>query len=213
MFDVKLSLTLFRRAKMQPASRMRALSVVLFSAVLFTVGCGTNGGNAISVSDDQPGETKASPQRQGSVAGQKPKRSKPLSIPGMNADAVLITFLKPGLECWQPITRGVLYRCSGEENPHLTLLYEGEITGRTNDKVSGVNVRVFRRDAQDFEQASQPFLGMIATQLKYRGADKAQAYEFVNQNLSSDKATITIGEATWTMTNSDDSKALTITPA
>jgi len=131
----------------------------------------------------------------------------------MNSDAVLITFLKPGLECWQPITMGVLYRCSGEENPDLTLLYEGEITGRTNDKVSGVDVRVFRRDAEDFEQASQPFLGMIATQLKYRGADKKQAYEFVNENLSSDKATTTIGEATWTMTSSDGSKELTIRPA
>ncbi len=131
----------------------------------------------------------------------------------MNANAVMTTFLKPGLECWQPITRGVLYRCSGEENPQLTLLYEGEITGRTNDKVSGVDVRVFRRNAKDFEQASQPFLGMIATQLKYRGADKNQAYEFVNQNLSSDKATTTIGQATWTMTNSDGSKELSIRPA
>ena len=93
-------------------------------------------------------------------------------IPGMNADAVLATFLKPGLECWKPIRRDVLYSCSGEENPNLTLLYEGEITGRTTDQVSGVDVRVFRRGAEDFEQASQPFLGMIATQLKYRGADK-----------------------------------------
>jgi hypothetical protein len=131
----------------------------------------------------------------------------------MNAEAVLTTFLKPGLECWQPIKRGVLYRCSGEENQNLILLYEGEITGRTPDQVSGVEARVFRRGTEDFEQASQPFLGMIATQFKYQGADKNEAYEFVNQNLSSDKATTTIGEATWTMTSSEGSKELTITPS
>jgi hypothetical protein len=162
---------------------------------------------------------KKNPQRTGShttvpsTPNQTPKRHEPQSIPGMNADAVLITFLKPGLECWQPIDRNVLYFCSSEENHNLTLLYEGKITGRATDQVSCVEARVFRRGTEDFERASQPFLGMIATQLKYRGANKNQAYAFVNHNLSSGKATTTIGEATWTMTSSDESKELTITPA
>jgi hypothetical protein len=213
MFDVKLSLTLFRRAKMQPASRMRALSMVLFSAVLFAVGCGDNGGDAVSASDDQSGETKANPQRQGHISGQKPKIPEPQSIPGMNADAVLTTLLKPGLECWQPNDKDVLYLCSSEENENLTLLYEGKVAGRSAHQVSSVKVRVARRGAEDFEQHSQPFLGLLATQLKYRGANKDQAYEFVSHNPSGGKATTTIGEATWIMSSSEDSKVLTITPA
>lgn len=245
-FDVKLSLTLFRRATGRPSGLAAALSLVLVSVVLCAVGCGANSGSTISKRDDQAQETKTDPQRQGLAAGQKPnteqasgkariakknpqrtgshttvpsapnqtpKTHELQSVPGMNADAMLITLLKPGLECWQPINRSVLYRCSGEENQNLTLLYEGKITGRTADQVSGVEVRVFRRGTEDFEQASQPFLGMIATQLKYRGSDKNQAYEFVNHNLSSGKATTTIGEATWTMTSSEDYKELTITPA
>jgi hypothetical protein len=215
---------LLRRATMLPASRMRALSAMLFIVALFAVGCGANSGNAVSTSDDQPGETRSGPQKQeGPTAGQKPKvlsaqnetpkRRGPQSISGMDADAVLTTFLKPGLECWQPIARDVLYLCSGEDNQNLTLLYEGEIMGRATDQVSGVEARVFRRGTVDFEEHSQPFLSFLATQLKYRGANKNQAYEFVNHNLSSDKATTTIGEATWTMMSSDDSKELTIAPA
>ena len=195
------------------ASRMRALSVLLFSVVLLAVGCGTNGENAISASDDQPEETKADSQGQGSISGQDPKGPEPQSIPGMNADAVLTTFLKPGLECWEPNDRDVLYLCSSEENHDLTLLYEGRITGRATGQVSSVEARVSRRGIEDFEQASQPFLGLLATQLRYHGANKNQAYEFVNHNLSSGKATATIGEATWTMTSSENFKELTITPA
>jgi hypothetical protein len=240
------SLTLFRWATMRSVGRTKVLRVVLFSMVLVAIGCGANGGTAISKSEDQPGETKTDLRSHGPAAGQKPKteqgsgkasiakknpqrtgpqttalstpnlapkRLEPQSIPGMNADAVLITFLKPGLECWQPLERGVLYNCSSEENQKLTLLYEGKITGRTTDQVSGVEARVFRRGTEDFEQASQPFLGLLATQLKYRGANKEQAYEFVNHNLSSVKATTTIGGAKWTIIASDDSKQLTITPA
>jgi hypothetical protein len=213
MFDLKLSLTLFRRSKMQPASRMQVLSVVLFSVVLFAVGCDDNGGNAISTSDDQAGVTKTGPQRQGSIPDRKPKIPEPRSIPGMNADAVLTTLLKPGLECWQPNERDVLYLCSSEENENLTLLYEGEVAGRATGQVSSVEVTVSRRGAEGFEQHSQPFLSFLATQLKYRGVNEHQAYEFVNRNPSGGKATTTIGKATWTITSSDDSKELKITPA
>jgi hypothetical protein len=208
------------------ASRMRAPSAMLFILALFAVGCGANGGNAVSTSDDQPKETSTGPQRQegGPTAGQKrkvlsasnqvPKGRGQQSIPGMDADAVLITFLKPGLECRQPTDRDVFYLCSSEENQNLTLLYEGKIMGlNATDHVSGVRVRVFRRGAVDFEQHSQHFLSFLATQLKYRGANKKRAYKFVNDNLSSDKTTITIGEATWTMTSSDSFKELTIRPA
>jgi hypothetical protein len=213
MFDLKLSLTLFRRAKMQPASRMQALSVVLFSVVLFAVGCGDNGGDAVSASDEQSGKTQANPQRQETIPDRKPKIPEPQSIPGMNADAVLTTLLKPGLECWQPSDKDVLYLCSSEENENLTLLYEGEVAGRATGQVSSVEVTVSRRGAEGFEQHSQPFLSFLATQLKYRGVNEHQAYEFVNRNPSGGKATTTIGEATWIMSSSDDSKVLTITPA
>jgi hypothetical protein len=217
--------SLFRRATMLRPSRMRALSAKLFIVALFAVGCGANSGNAVSTSDDQPGETRSGPQKQeGPTAGQKPKvlsasnqvpkRRGPQSIPGMDANAVLITFLKPGLECWQPTDRYVLYLCGSEENQNLTLLYEGKIMGlNATDQVSGVEAHVFRRGAVDFERHSQSFLSFLATQLKYRGANKERAYEFVNDNLSGNKTTITIGEATWTMTSSDSFKELTIRPA
>ena len=131
----------------------------------------------------------------------------------MNSDAVLITFLKPGLECWPPSDRDILYLCSSEENQNLALLYEGKITGLATDQVSGIKARVFRQGNVDFEQHSQHFLSFLATQVKYRGANKTQAYEFVNDNLSSDNTTITIGEATWTMASSDSFIELTIRPA
>jgi hypothetical protein len=107
----------------------------------------------------------------------------------------------------------VLYGCSSEENQNLALLYEGTIAGRSAHQASGVEARVFRQDAKDFELASQPFLALLTAQLKYRGANKDQAYEFVSHNPSGGKATTTIGEATWIMSSSDDSKVLTITPA
>jgi hypothetical protein len=129
----------------------------------------------------------------------------------MNADAVLTTFQKPGLECWQPVDKGVLYACSSEENKNL--LYEAEITGRSIEQVSGVEARVFRQGTEDFELASQPFLGLLATQLEYRGANREKAYEFINDNLSSRRATTTIGAAKWTKTTSDDAKVLTVAPA
>jgi hypothetical protein len=131
----------------------------------------------------------------------------------LNADAVLATFLKPGLECRQGVDRGVLYACTSEENHNLTLLYEGKVTGRSTDRVSGVEARVFRRGTEDFELASQPFFGLLATQLEYRGADGERAYKFVNHNLASEKATATIGTARWTIETSDDSKALKVAPA
>ena len=132
----------------------------------------------------------------------------------MNADAVLATLLKPGLECWQPNKMYVLYLCSSEENENLTLLYEGEVIGHdAADRVSSVMVRVSRRGAEGFEQHSQPFFSFLATQLKYHGANEHQAYEFVNRNPSGGKATTTIGEATWTIESTDDTKKLRITPA
>lgn len=135
------------------------------------------------------------------------------SIPGMNADAVAAIFLKPGLECSQPVDIGTLYACTSEENPNLTLLYEGKIAGRSADRVSGVYARVFRRARGDFGVASQPFFGLLATQLKYSGADRETAYRFLNRNLNSTQATITIGAAKWTMTTSRDRKVLAVAPA
>lgn len=210
---------------MRPVGLRGALGVALFSVVLLAVGCGASNGSGTSTSDDRAGETKTSkkteqasrknPQRTGPgttpLSTSNPTRHEPQSIPGMNADAVLTTLQKPGLECWQPVDRGVLYACSSEED--LALLYEAKITGHTTDRVSGVEARVFREGTEDFDLASQPFLGLLATQLEYRGANSKRAYKFINQNLSAGNATVTIGAAKWTITTSDDSKVLTVAPA
>jgi hypothetical protein len=137
----------------------------------------------------------------------------PRSIPGMNAAAVATTFMKPGLECFEPVDRGVLYACTGEDKPNLTLRYEGEVSGSAADRVSGVEARVHRRGSANFRVASQPFLGLLATHLKYSGADQEEAYTFVNQNLNSKEATIVIGTAEWTITTSRDRKVLVVAPA
>jgi hypothetical protein len=139
-----------------------------------------------------------------------PLSREPHSIPGMNADSVAAILLKPGLECWQPVDKDVLYACSNEENHDLPLLFEGEITGRGIDQVSGVKIRVSNQGSENFKLASQPFLGLLSTQLEYRGANKEKAYEFVNRNLNRGKATETIGEAQWTITSSRDHKMLTV---
>ena len=136
----------------------------------------------------------------------------PRGIPGMNADAVAEIFLKPGLECSQPVDKGTLYACTSEDNPSLSLLYEGNIAGRSADQVSGVHARVFRRVPGDFGVASQPFFGLLATQLQYSGADRKKAYKFLTRNLDSKQTTITIGAAKWTITTSKDRKALTVAP-
>jgi hypothetical protein len=146
-----------------------------------------------------------------STLDSKLQGSGPQNIAGMNAEAALTTLQKPGLECWQPVDRDVLYACSGDENPDL--LYEARITGSDTDEVSSVEARVFWQGKGDFELASQPFFGLLSAQLKYRGSDSNEAFEFVNRNLSSTKAVTTIGSATWTITTSDDSKELTLTPA
>jgi hypothetical protein len=56
----------------------------------------------------------------------------------MNADAVAAIFLKPGLECFDPVDRDVLYACSSEDNHDMSLLYDGKITGSDVDLVSTV---------------------------------------------------------------------------
>jgi hypothetical protein len=197
------------RATVLPVGLRGKLGVALFLSVVFlAVGCGAGSGKTEQAS------------REAGSAGETPPVSTPIptpkghelqSIPGMNADAALTTLQRPGLECWEPSDRGMLYACSSEED--LPLLYEGEIMGRAINQVSGVEARVFRRSSKDFDMASQPFLGLLATQLEYRGADSKRAYEFVNHNLSSRRATTTIGAARWTITTSDDSKVLAVTPA
>ena len=214
-----------------------------FIAVLFlTVGCGSSDEGKPSTGDDQAKATAACTQGQRSAISQKskteiastgdcvarnrpqsskpatvaqstskPEGSAPKSIPGINAEATLTILQKPGLECWQPADREVLYDCSGDENPDL--LYEARIRGISADEVSGVEARVLWQGNGHFEQASRPFFGLLSAQLGYRGADSTEAFEFVNRNLSSKMATTTIGAARWTMTTTDDSKELTLTPA
>ncbi len=186
---------------------------------LLVIGCGARGESGTSPGDDQSEGAKAYSQGQSnpdlaaSAPNKTPGKGEPQAIAGMNADAVLTTFLKPGLECWQQVARGSLYACSSEENHDLTLRYEGEISGRSAEQVSGIEASVFRHGTEDFDLGSQPFFGLLATQLDYRGADKKQAYEFVSRNLSGGTATITIGSARWTMETSEDSKVLKVAPA
>ena len=131
----------------------------------------------------------------------------------MNAEVVLNTFLKPGLECWHQSQGDTLYACSSEENQSLKPLYEAEIEGGGIDRVSGVEARMFKRGAKDFESASRSFLSFLATQLEYRGANREKAYEFVNRSLGSGETTTTIGMARWMMETTDDSRVLRLTPA
>jgi hypothetical protein len=128
----------------------------------------------------------------------------------MNADAVVAIFLKPRLECWEPVDRDVLYACRREENHDLPLSFEGKITGRGIDLVSTVEARVAREGSGNFRLASQPFFGLLSTQLEYRGADKKRAYGFVTSNLNSPRANTTIGAAKWTLTTSHGRKILTV---
>jgi hypothetical protein len=129
----------------------------------------------------------------------------------MDAEATLVTLQKPGLECWHAVEERVLYACSGEEDENM--LYEATITGNSMDSVSGVEVRLSWRGSGDFEVASQPFLGFLSTQLKFHGSDERRAYDFVNRNLTSERASATIGAAKWTIETSDDSKTLALAPA
>jgi hypothetical protein len=129
----------------------------------------------------------------------------------MDAETTVMVLQKPGLECWQAVEDRVLYACSGDEADDM--LYEATIKGSSIENVSGVEVRVSWRGSGDFEVASQPFLGFLSTQLKYHGSNERRAFEFVNRNLSSERASATIGTAEWTMTTSDDSKMLALAPA
>ena len=111
----------------------------------------------------------------------------------MNAETALTNLQLPGLECWQPVDRAVLYACSGDENPDL--LYEARIMASDADEVSGVEARVFRQSTENFELASQPFFGLLSAQLRYRGANSSKAFGFVSRNLNSRKAVTAIGAA------------------
>ncbi len=191
---------------------------VMLGLVLLVTGCDGEDQNGTPTRTDHSTEAGVRPEGQRSATrGQPNEGSRPpsrgsQSIPGMNADAVAAIFLKPGLECWEPVERGVLYACSGEENHDLPLLYEGKITGRGIDLVSTVEARIYRSGSKDFGLSSQPFFGLLSTQLEYRGADKERAYEFVNRNLNSTRANTTIGAAEWTITTSHDRKILLVAP-
>ena len=180
---------------------------VMLGLVLLVIGCGGDDQNGMPTRADHSRKV----QRSGPETAARPASNPPgRGIPGMNADAVASIFLKPGLECWEPVERSVLYACSGEGIHDLPLLYEGKITGRGIDLVSTVEARVYRRGSKDFGLSSQPFLGLLSTQLEYRGADKERAYEFVNRNLNNTRANTTIGAAEWTITTSHDRKILLV---
>lgn len=174
-------------------------------ALLLVLGCGEN---ATPTTAERPeGQaTRGQPDEVSPEPGRAPR-----SIPGMDADAVAAVFLKPGLECYEPVDRNVLYACSSEEDD-LPLLYRGRITGG-DDLVSTVKARVLRKGPTDFGLASRPYFGLISTQLEYRGANKKRAYRFVSRNLDTTKANATIGAAEWTMTASRNRKTLVVAPA
>lgn len=201
---------LFRRVTKQ------ALGLaVMLGLVLLVTGCGERGmptkADRSSSHQSGPADRKVEPTSAARPASDPPGRG-PQTIPGMNADAVAAIFLKPGLECFEPVDRDVLYACSSEDNHDLPLLYDGKVTGSDTDLVSTVWARVARESSGDFGLASQPFFGLLSTQLEYRGADKNEAYEFVSRNLDSTRANTTIGAAEWTITTSRNSKTLLITP-
>jgi hypothetical protein len=236
------ALSLARHLSPRWTRRLLGLVGTLSVMLLLTVGCGASGESRPLTGGDQSKETEACPVDQRPAASQKskteqsstkdcvaqnrpqgsepatrvrstpnPQGAGPKSILGVNAEATLSILQKPGLECWQPADREVLYSCSGDENPDL--LYEARIRGSSADEVSGIEARVVWRGTGHFEQASRPFFGLLSAQLHYRGSNSTRAFEFVNRNVSSRMATTTIGAAKWTMTTSDDSKELTLTPA
>jgi hypothetical protein len=187
---------------------------VMVGLVLLITGCGESG---TSTKADRSGSAHRNPQGEGRASAARPASdapgSGPQTIPGMNADAVAAIFLKPGLECFDPVDRDVLYACSSEDNHDLHLLYDGKVMGHGADLVSTVWARVAREEnSGGFGLASQPFFGLLSAQLEYRGADKKRAYEFVSRNLNSTRANTTIGAAEWTITTSRDSKTLLVTP-
>jgi hypothetical protein len=233
--EAGVSGALFRRV----AKQTFGLAVVL-GLVLLVIGCEGTHENGTPTNADRSNEAKVrSEGQQAATRGQPNERSgqagsadrnsqgkgpetaaRPASdasgrgrqtIPGMSADAVAAVFLKPGLECWQPVDRDVLYACSSE-GTHDLLSFGGKITGRGIDLVSTVEARVIREGSGDFGLASQPFFSLLSTQLEYRGANKERAYEFVTSNLDSPKASTTIGAAKWTITNSHDRTILMVAP-
>lgn len=206
----------------------RALGLAVIAGLaLLVVGCGGTGENGTPTKRDRSkeagirsegqgpatrGQPEEGPRQAGSRRASDPSGPGPQGIPGMDADAVAAIFLKPGLECYEPVDRDVLYACSSEEDDR-SLEYEGRITGRGDDLVSTVEARVLREEGSgDFGLASQPYFGLLSTQLEYRGSNKKRAYEFVSQNLDSTKANTTIGTAQWTMTTSRDRKTLVVAP-
>ena len=197
---------------------------VVLALTLLAMGCGANGGSGASASSDPPEESpyeaglvekdsRRTGQPNAARTAPSPPGREPRAIPGMNADDVGGLFLRPGLECLEPVEGGVLYACTSEENPNMTLLYEGEVEGRGADRVSGVEARVHRRGGTNFGVAAQPFFGLLATHLEYSGADKERAYGFVNRNLNSEDAATVIGAAEWTMASSRNRKVLTVVAA
>ncbi len=205
---------------MRPVGLTRAFGAALVGVALLAVGCSASDGSDTSTSGDQAERIQTSKPEQNSGKASSAKKTpqdlpvksqEQQSIIGMHAGDVLTAVQKPGLGCWQPVDRDVLYACGSEEGEDL--LYEIEITGRSTDQVSGVEARVFNQGSEDFELASLPFLGLLAAELEYRGSNREQAYKFINRNLSSAEASARIGAARWTMTTSDDSGVLTLTPA
>jgi len=131
---------LFRRVTKQ------ALGLALMlGLVLLVIGCGERGmptkADRSSSHQSGPADRKVEPTSAARPASDPPGRG-PQTIPGMNADAVAAIFLKPGLECFEPVDRDVLYACSSEDNHDLPLLYDGKITGSDTDLVSTVWARV-----------------------------------------------------------------------
>lgn len=212
------------------SARLQSTLAVALGVAILAVGCGEAGRGEASPPGDQPkdGET-FSEGRRGDVAKKdaegtgsettsnaQAEKQDPRSVPGMNADAVAVILMKPDLECMQPVAPGLLYSCSGEDDPHADPTYEGRVTGYGRDRVSGVEARICGRDDADFQVVSRAFLGLIVTQLRYWGyedTDRERVYRFVNHNLSSKQASTSVGAAEWTIRTSEDCRVLTVMPA
>ena len=182
-------------------------------AVLVLAGCSQSGSQARHSDAEQAGsEQSGARTAPGQTEPQEKTQSAAQIIPGLNAARMARVFEQQGLECKQSGDSSTLYDCTSEDNPNLSLLYVGQVTGSGPKQVRSVAAEVvMTASGGDMTSAAQSYFGVVARRMDYQDADASKATAFVYKNLNgTNTASVTIGAAKWTLLSNAEAKVLEV---
>jgi len=182
---------------------MRLLLTVAVAALL--VACGAEG-EAEALRTLAPSEPPSSSM---------PVEDEPQPvIPGLDGQALIDALIAEGLVCEGPkefTTALSQWDCAAEETDVPGVRYDVVILGRSLDEVHSVDAGVDQSAAGAVDPAlAAGFLGFVAMNASFEGADPESAVRWVSENRSTEQAEMTAGDVLYFLRGPDFLRGLQI---